>query len=163
MARDLEYYYMAKQRMVNTRFWDDSYVAELTPIEKLLFLYLLTNPLTNICGVYELPIKRIFFDTGIQEGEVVKTLKKFQEDGKIVYEGSWVGIKNFIKHQTINPKVRQGIILGLEKAPKGIVDSLCIDYDSLSHLNLNSNSNLNPNIKVSLEKVFGNVKKISAR
>ena len=42
---------MAKFRYVNTRFWDDSYVAELSPLEKLAFLYLLTNSLTTIAGV----------------------------------------------------------------------------------------------------------------
>ena len=154
---------MAKQRIVNTHFWDDSYIISLAPSEKLLFLYLLTNPLTNICGIYELPLRRIVFDTGIEKKEIEIILKKFEEDKKVVYEDGWIGIKNFIKHQNLNIKVRQGIILGLEKAPRGIVDRLCIDYDSLSHLNLNlnSNSNLNPNIKVSLEKVFGNVKRIS--
>ncbi len=55
---------LAKQRIVNTKFWDDSYITRLTPTEKLLFLYLITNPLTNISGVYELPLKRVAFDTG---------------------------------------------------------------------------------------------------
>ncbi len=45
---------MAKYRVVNTRFWDDAYVAELSPNEKLIFLYLLTNALTTIGGIYEL-------------------------------------------------------------------------------------------------------------
>ena len=155
---------MAKQRIVNTRFWDDLYITSLTPLEKLLFLYLLTNPLTSICGIYELPFRRILFDTGIEKGELEAILKKFEEDKKMVFENGWIGIKNFIKHQSLNIKVRQGIILGLEKAPKGILDRLSIDYDSLSHLNLNPNynPNLNTNIKVPLEKVFGNVKKIGS-
>ncbi len=166
---------MAKQRIVNTRFWDDSYIVALKPLEKFLFLYLLTNPLTNISGIYELPMRRIVFDTGMSEEEIGKTLEKFSKIGKIIYRDGWVAIKNFIKHQTLNPKVRRGILLELEKAPKELVDSLCIDYqrllsepaiglDTLSHLNLNSNSNTNLNqnggIKVSLEPVFDNVKRI---
>ena len=35
---------MAKQRYINTKFWRDSYIEDLDPIEKLLFLYLLSNP-----------------------------------------------------------------------------------------------------------------------
>ena len=45
-----------KQRYVNTRFWNDTYVSSLDPIEKLLFIYLLTNEHTNISGVYEPPL-----------------------------------------------------------------------------------------------------------
>ena len=44
---------MSKQRSVDTCFWDDRYITQLDPSEKLLFLYLLTNTLTNICGVYQ--------------------------------------------------------------------------------------------------------------
>jgi len=142
---------MAKQRIVNTKFWDDSYIAKLSPNEKLAFLYLLTSPLTNIAGVYELPLKRASFDIGISAKEVSDIFGKFEEDRKIVLDEGWIGIVNFIKHQSINPKVRQGIIEELKKAPAKLLEklpanhSLCIGYDSLSHLNLNSNPNLNSN------------------
>ena len=160
---------MAKQRIVNTRFWDDSYIAALTPTEKLLFLYLLTNPLTNISGVYELPLRRISFDVGIGEREVGKILEKFEASGKIIYREGWIGIKNWIKHQTLNPKVKQGIVLELRKAPQELIQGLSIDYqglsipnDRLSDPNLNSNSNPNSKFKVPLERVFGNVKRIAS-
>jgi len=139
---------MAKQRIVNTKFWDDSYIACLAPTEKLVFLYLLTSPLTNISGVYELPPKRAAFDVGVEEKTLDKIFGKFETDRKIVRKDSWVGIVNFIKHQTLNPKVKLGILSELGKAPKELVETMSIDYrrlgrapDSLSHLNLNSNSN----------------------
>lgn len=142
---------MAKQRIVNTRFWDDSYIARLSPTEKLLFLYLITNPLTNIAGVYELPLKRVAFDTGIATDMVDATLEKLERDGKIAFASGWIGLVNFIKYQTLNPKIKQGILLELKRAPKSILDRLSIDYhrlcigfDSLS--DLNSNSNLNTNL-----------------
>jgi hypothetical protein len=136
---------MAKIRIINTRFWIDDYISNLTPKEKLLFLYFLTNPFTDICGVYEIPVKQIAMDTGISKDEVDKIISKFEVDGKIVYEGGWVGIRNFAKHQSINPKVARGIEIGLKSAPKSITDRLSIGYDSLSHLNSNSNSNSNLN------------------
>jgi hypothetical protein len=67
---------MAKQRYINTKFWRDSYIEDLDPTEKLLFLYLLTNPDTNICGVYELPLKIIAADTGIDKEMVKKLLNR---------------------------------------------------------------------------------------
>jgi hypothetical protein len=67
-----------KLRSVNTRFWEDPFVEELTPSEKLLFLYLLTNPLANLLGIYEITIKRISYDTGYEWfGTVRKGSKGF--------------------------------------------------------------------------------------
>ena len=43
---------MAKFRLINTKFWDDSYVAKLSTSEKLLFIYFISNPLTTVAGVY---------------------------------------------------------------------------------------------------------------
>ena len=144
---------MAKQRIVNTKFWDDSYIAGLSPMEKLLFLYLITNPLTNISGVYELPLKRAAFDVGMEFQEVETIFSKFESDGKLVRLGSWVGITNFIKHQTLNPKIKAGIAGELRRVPRELVDrlridyhSLSIDYDRLSHSNSNPNPNSNPNL-----------------
>jgi len=133
--------------MINTRFWIDDYIANLDPVEKLLFLYLLTNPSTDICGVYELPTKNMALDTGLDREMVLKILSRFSRDKKVYYHKGWVGIVNFIKHQSLNPKVMEGIKNGLNKAPKELIDRLSIGYDSLSHLNLNSNSNLNSNLK----------------
>ena len=142
---------MAKQRIVNTKFWDDSYITRLTPTEKLLFLYLITNPLTNISGVYELPLKRVAFDTGISPDRADAIFQKLEKDGKLIIADGWVGIVNFIKHQSLNPKIKQGMLSELKRAPKSITERLSIDYqalcqasDSLSHSN--SNLDTNPNL-----------------
>lgn len=136
---------MAKERMVNTKFWDDTYIVNLDPIEKLLFLYFITNPLTNISGVYEIQLRRIAFDTGIDKDMVQKIIERFSRDNKIFYEEGWVGIKNFAKHQKNNPKIKKGIEIGLNSAPKIILDRLSIDYQGLSHSNSNYNLNYNSN------------------
>lgn len=115
---------MAKSRIINTRFWIDDYISNLDPIEKLLFLYFLTNPATDICGVYELPLKNIALDTGIDKEMAIKVLDRFTRDGKIIYHKGWVIIKNFIKHQSINPAVKKGIEASLEKIPLEIRELL---------------------------------------
>ena len=136
---------MAKERMVNTKFWDDSYIVTLDPIEKLMYLYFITNPLTNICGIYEIQLRRISFDTGIDKEMVLKILGRFEKDEKIRWRNGWCFVKNFIRHQKRNPKVEKGIQIALESVPAEVYDSLCIDYDSLAHSNPNSNSNSNIN------------------
>lgn len=115
---------MAKNRMVNTKFWDDQYIANLKPTEKLLFLYLLTNPLTNIAGVYELSVRRMAFDIGLSEKEIGAILSQLQADGKIFYEAPWVAVRNFVRHQSLNPKVMRGISIALDGAPKRITSQL---------------------------------------
>lgn len=112
---------MSKNRYVDTRFWDDEYIAERDPIEKLLFLYFLTNPLTNICGIYEIMLKRVAFDTGIDKDMIIKILERFEKDGKIKYDGGWIAITNFSKHQKMNPNIKKGIIDGYRKSPKALV------------------------------------------
>lgn len=87
----------SKQRYINTRFWNDNYVSKLDPIEKLLFIYLLTNEHTNISGIYELPLKIMAIETGIDESMFRKILPRLKE--KVVYINGYVVIKNFLKHQ----------------------------------------------------------------
>ena len=143
---------MSKSRYIDTCFWDDPYTSNLDPRAKLLYLYLLTNTLTNIAGVYEIQTKRIAFDTGFKPDAVDKMMSQFADDGKIYYDGQWLAIRNFIKHQRPNPKVKKGIEVILETVPAQIKrwlenpvstivnnDRLSVDYGKPSHLNLNSN------------------------
>lgn len=124
-----------KLRSVNTHFWDDSYIVNLDPIEKLLFLYFLTNPLTNLTGVYEISLRRIAFDTGIDKDMIQKIISRFEENKKMYYKEGFIIIVNFIKNQRINPKMQTNIDNTFEELPAGIrqfIDSLSIGYDNLS-------------------------------
>jgi len=123
---------MSKERYLNTKFWDDSYIIKRDPIEKLLFIYLLTNPLTNIIGIYEISIDRIAFDTGIEQEMVLKILKRFEKDLKIKYKGGYIALKNFTKHQKNNPKINRGIEILIKEVPQDLVKWVDIDYDRLS-------------------------------
>src|SRR5436309_789071 len=61
---------MATQRLVNTNFWKDTYIIDLDPTQKLLFLYFLTSPRTSLAGVYEISLREAAFDTGIDRDMV---------------------------------------------------------------------------------------------
>ncbi len=122
---------MAKQRYVNTKFWTDPYVSDLDPSEKLLFLYFMTNHLTNISGIYEVTIRQVAFDTGIDKSMVMKILNRFEKDDKIIYRNGWIAIKNFIKHQTLNPKIKIGIEIELLDKPAELIDF--VDTSDVNH------------------------------
>jgi hypothetical protein len=133
--------------MINTRFWNDGYVSELDPMEKLLFLYFLTNSYTNICGVYELPLRVVAFETGIDAEKVRNVLQRFSLDQKIHYEDGWVVVRNFAKHQKQgSPKVAQGIAAELKEIPQHLIGYV-YPIDTLSHSNPNPNPNLDSNSK----------------
>ena len=74
---------MSTQRYISTGFWDDEWVQTLDPSEKFLYIYLLTNPLTNVAGVYKITRRRICFDTGFDSDTVGHIMAKFVEAKKI--------------------------------------------------------------------------------
>jgi len=117
---------MAKERMINTRIWSDTWMSNLDPIEKLLFLYFLTNTYTNISGIYELPMKVAAVETGIDPSMFEKILPHLEP--KVVYKHGWVILPNFPKYQnTENPKIMAGIQRELSTVPKEIY-TLSIAY-----------------------------------
>lgn len=143
---------MAKFRMIDTKFRSDNYIADLDPIEKLLFIYFFTNPYTNISGIYELSLKQIALDTWIDRQEMLpKIIKRFSDWGKIYYIDWWVYVKNFQKHQkTESKKIQKWIENWMGLIPTYIlekvkgIDTLYIPYTYPS-ININSNFNFNSN------------------
>lgn len=93
---------MAKFRNVNTRFWNDAFISQLNPLDRYLFLYFITNEHTNICGAYELPIKYIAIETGIDTEMIPKMVKRLK--GKVYYIDGWVWVVNFTKYQASGSK-----------------------------------------------------------
>lgn len=120
---------MSKQRYLDTKFWDDSYIINKDPIEKLLFIYLLTNPLTNILGIYEISLRRIAFDTGIEQEMVLKILERFEKDNKVKYHQGYIALKNFTKHQKNNPSVNKGIETLISETPLELLQWVNIDIE----------------------------------
>ncbi len=123
---------MAKQRYINTKFWSDNFIVELNPLDRYLFLYFLTNEHTNICGVYELPLRTMAFETGIEKDMLQKMLERLKK--KIFYIDGWVYIKNFAKHQRNNDSIQKGIARTLKEIPDEImakIKGIDTDWDSL--------------------------------
>jgi len=97
---------MAIYRQIQTLFWQDGFVAELTPEERYFYFYLLTNPRTTQCGIFEINIKIMEAETGYNRETIEKLIKRFEEYGKIIYcrETREIIILNWIKYNFINSK-----------------------------------------------------------
>ena len=112
-----------KQRFISTSFWDDPWVQSLTPINRYLYLYLLTNTLTNIAGVYEISTRRIAFDTGLTKPVIEKTLSMFSKDRKAVRVQEYIILPAWPNHQKWDksPRIKQGINNILKTIPEHII------------------------------------------
>jgi hypothetical protein len=110
---------MAKNHYLSEMFWVDEYIAELDPSEKLLFNYLLTNHFINCYGIYQIPLRNIAFDTGIDKDAVLRILERFNRDNKISYwDGKYIVIHNFYKFQSYNLReVRDFVLRSLNDLP----------------------------------------------
>lgn len=66
-------------------FWNDVKVAEdFTPSDRFFFLYLLTNPHTNLCGCYELGLKKASDETGYSKAIVEKLIQKLESEFNVI-------------------------------------------------------------------------------
>lgn len=77
---------MAIYRNIQMAFWTDiKVVDDFTPEDKFFYLYLLTNPHTNLCGCYEISVKQMADETGYSRDTIEKLLKCFAEVHKVAY------------------------------------------------------------------------------
>lgn len=99
---------MAKYRNLQTKFWVDPFIVSLTPEQKFIYIYWLTNPYCTQCGIYEITKRQMSFDTGYNVDTIEKFISFFEDSGKIKYSNttSELCLINFIKHNSNNsPKV----------------------------------------------------------
>jgi hypothetical protein len=162
---------MSTQRYISTSFWDDPWVHALTPNEKLLYLHLMTCPLTNIAGVYEITNDRIAFDTGLKHDAISKCLQKFQKDEKAYRYDMYIIVKTWPKHQKWEQrsKIKSGIEKILVKLDSKLlsylkdigytypIDTLPISYTYVSsYSELDLDSELDTDIDIESDNKEGN-------
>ena len=105
---------MEVKRFISTAFWKDTKVIdEFTPEDRYFFLYLMTNPNTDITGCYEISIKQMARDTGYQEDVVTRLIDRMKNHhGVIDYnaENKEVLLINWHKYNwTKSPKLESAV------------------------------------------------------
>lgn len=97
------------KRSVSDDFWGDPFVQDLDKDAKLLFLYLWTNKRCNSAGLYEITLKTITFETGIESSRLPELFKILAP--KIVRhdESNLVWVKNFLKNQPQSPQFLKSV------------------------------------------------------
>lgn len=116
--------------MIDTRIWHDGWVRKLSALERYLFIYLLSNDKCSFCGIYELPISLMSFETGIGEQELEDTMLPRLEP-KVYYHNGWVYLINFKKHHVSEKSnnSKKGYDSALNDVPRDVLEYFS-RYDS---------------------------------
>lgn len=106
---------MAYFRTIYTSFWTDPTVEEdFTPEDKFFMLYVLTNPHTNMCGCYEISLKRISDEMGYSRNEIEEILRRFKNEykGAVLYDGGTheLFIRNWYKYNWNDSPKLDGVL-----------------------------------------------------
>lgn len=97
-----------------TECWADPWFQTLKPVEKLLFIYLWTNPHRNISGIYTITFDTISFETCLTKAQIRDLLLKLSPKVKYDFDRSicWVvkhARRQFLRGEKISFKQREGI------------------------------------------------------
>ena len=84
-------------RFTKTEKWEDAWFSELSPYEKLLFMYL--SDKCDIAGFIEVTWKRWSSDTSIPIEEIKGVFQGIKKAIKVSTKGDVVFLTNFLKHQ----------------------------------------------------------------
>lgn len=151
-------------RMIEQSFWTDSKVDdEFTPEDKYFYMYLLTNPHTNMLGCYEISMKQMERETGYNEDTIKRLIDRMENNYSVIkFEKGTkeMLIKNWYKYNWTNSKK---VLICLEQdfkevkseslkclladilAEKYGIDTLSIPYPYPMDITNNNNKNNNKN------------------
>lgn len=155
---------MALYRTISMGFWTDSKVLdEFTPEDKYFYLYLFTNPHTNLAGCYEISLKQMVVETGYSKESIESLISRFESVHNVVkysaatkelliinwHKYHWTSSEKYRKPllkeiQSIKEKSFKDYLQGIFDGNTGIypIDTKCIDTpNTISISNTNTISN----------------------
>lgn len=111
-------------RSLDSRIWSDGWVRKLNALDRYLFIYLLTNEHSTWCGVYELDLAMMAFESGIDREDLERAMLP-RLSPKAIYVDGWVYIPNWMKYHlsgggTVSPQQQKGFDKALSEVPERI-------------------------------------------
>lgn len=128
-------------RLIQCAFWNDPWVIELPPAEKLLYCWMFSNEHTNAAGIYQVGRKTILHETGLAPTLLDRIIDNFMKAKKIIYTAdNLLWVKNFLRHQpNQSPKVLKRILLDLRNIKdRELVEEFLIANEGLFPLSSGS-------------------------
>ena len=76
---------MAIYRNIQMTFWTDTKITDdFTPEDRYFYLYLFTNPHTNLAGCYEISIRQASNETGYNKDTIERLLDRFENVHNVI-------------------------------------------------------------------------------
>ena len=146
-----------KQLSIKTEMWADPWFVPLNREEKLLWVYLITNPVINIAGIMREDINLLAFHCSIDVDDAKAAMDKFVTDKKVLYQDNFIFVINWMEYHCYNPSVLVGAKACIADVPDwfraeievtlGGVDTVLTPSPGGVDTHVNSNSNnINNNI-----------------
>lgn len=125
---------MAEYISVATKFFEDSFIQQLPPTDKLLYLYLFAGPQAEpTLGIYELSLRTMAHHTGLTEANIRDSLNRFAQAGKVHHVDDWIILKKHFKHNPLrgNQRLITGALRRFENVPWQIRERIVDPTDTL--------------------------------
>ena len=112
---------MAIYKQIQAKFWQNDFVLDLTSEERYFYLYLITNTMTTLCGIYRFNLKLAVLETGLSSEVINKHLNTFESSKKIIISktSKEIIIVNWLKH---NSKLNKRTISTINAELKEVKD-----------------------------------------
>lgn len=110
--------------IIDEGIWTDPWMQSLSAIPKLLFFYLWTNDHRNLACLYQISVKTMIDESGLNENEIRDSLAKLDPKVRYDWDNHICWVRSFVKRQFlryghISPKIVSGITKNLITLPQG--------------------------------------------
>lgn len=120
---------MAIYRSISMNFWTDAKIVDSFTVEdKYFYLYLFTNPHTNLCGCYEISIKQIASETGYSKDTIENLLERFETVHDVIRYSRETKEILILKWGKYNWNNSERVVKGVKSVAKYIKDERFKQY-----------------------------------
>lgn len=132
---------MAIYRSVQMSFWTDTKIVDnFTPEDKYFYLYLLTNPHTNLAGCYEISFKQMSDELGYTKETIEKLLDRLENIHNVLkysLDTKEILLSNYFRYSwTTSPKFIKSLKNEIKKVKeprfKAYLENCLKTYDTVS-------------------------------
>jgi len=115
-----------KTRIIQTGFWKDSNVNQMSIYAQHLFIYLITSEHIGLTGIFELPDAYIKMEAKLTDLQLDNAKEELQRLGRISFYKGWIKVNNAEKHNNYAASPKNEIAFNREfsSIPREILQNL---------------------------------------